>query len=89
MKDEHTGNTVAGLTPRQKQVLDYLKESIELNGYAPSYREMAHDIGVVPSAAHRIVRSLEERGHLKRGGSHQFRTITLTDRKCPHCGEQL
>ena len=29
------------LTKRQKEVLDYVTQFIELHGYAPSYREIA------------------------------------------------
>ncbi len=51
------------LTKKQKQVLDYITEFIQLNGYAPSYREIAEYFGLSSTATvHDHVRALEDKG---------------------------
>ncbi len=51
------------LTKKQKQMLDYITEFIQLNGYAPSYREIAEYFGLSSTATvHDHVRALEDKG---------------------------
>jgi repressor LexA len=51
------------LTKKQKQILDYITEFIQLNGYAPSYREIAEYFGLSSTATvHDHVRALEDKG---------------------------
>lgn len=51
------------LTKKQKQILDYLTEFIQTNGYAPSYREIAEYFGLSSTATvHEHVKSLEDKG---------------------------
>lgn len=51
------------LTKKQKQILDYVTEFIQLNGYAPSYREIAEYFGLSSTATvHDHVRALEDKG---------------------------
>lgn len=55
------------LTKRQKEVLDYISQSIELNGYAPSYREIAEafSLGSVATVADHV-ETLVAKGLLKK-----------------------
>ncbi len=51
------------LTKKQKQILDYVTEFIQLNGYAPSYREIAEYFGLSSTATvHDHIRALEDKG---------------------------
>lgn len=51
------------LTKKQKQMLDYITEFIQLNGYAPSYREIAEYFDLSSTATvHDHVRALEDKG---------------------------
>lgn len=55
------------LTPEQAQAKAYLVAFIEENSTAPTYREMADDMGLSStSMAHSMVVALEERGHVRR-----------------------
>lgn len=56
-----------GLTPRQKRVLNVIRDSIEQRGYPPSMREIGELVGLTSSSSvsHQL-RVLEEKGFLKR-----------------------
>jgi repressor LexA len=65
------------LTKRQKEVLDYVTQFIELHGYAPSYREIAayFKYGSVATVAEHI-ESLVGKGRLQKG-DNEARSIQL------------
>lgn len=65
------------LTKRQKEVLDYVTQYIELHGYAPSYREIASyfKYGSVATVAEHI-ESLVAKGMLQKG-DNEARSIQL------------
>ncbi len=69
------------LTKRQKEVLDYISEFIELHGYAPSYREIAEafKLGSVATIAEHI-ETLVEKGLLEKH-DNAARSITLVKPK--------
>lgn len=56
-----------GLTPRQRKVLEYLRESVETRGYPPSMREVGAAVGLAStsSVSHQL-RTLERLGFIKR-----------------------
>ncbi len=59
-----------GLTARQRQCLDYISAFITQHGWSPSYEEIAQHLGLQSrSGAHRVIKSLVERGHLRQLGS--------------------
>lgn len=65
------------LTKRQKEVLDYVTQFIEIHGYAPSYREIAAHFGygsVATVAEH--IDSLVAKGMLQKG-DNEARSIQL------------
>lgn len=69
----------AGLTPRMAQLLDILRRSIEANGCAPSYAEMAEAMGLSSrGAVAGMVDRLEDRGFVRRLAG-QARTITIVE----------
>lgn len=54
-----------GLTPRQAQLLQYLRSRAG-EPVSPTYREMAKAVGEnSTSGVHRLVHALEKRGHVK------------------------
>ena len=56
------------LTRRQKQVLDFIAQSVEANGYSPSYQEIAVGLGLASLATvHKHILALETKHYLKRG----------------------
>src|SRR4029078_5270766 len=58
---------VDGLTPRQRRILEVIKEAVESRGYPPSIREMGEAVGLASSSsvAHQL-KVLEQNGFLRR-----------------------
>jgi repressor LexA len=55
------------LTPRQKEVLDFLVRFIEQHGYSPSFEEIASGVALASLATvHKHITALEQKGYLKR-----------------------
>lgn len=58
------------LTPKQKEVLDFIVSFINEQGYPPSFREIASGLQLAsPSTVHVHIQALRERGYLRGGGS--------------------
>ncbi|SNQ49052.1 LexA repressor [Frankia canadensis] len=57
----------AGLTPRQRKVLEVIRAAVERRGYPPSVREIGEAVGLTStsSVAHQL-KVLEEKGYLRR-----------------------
>lgn len=66
------------LTKRQKEILDYIRSFIDENGYAPSYREIAHyfEFSSTGTIAE-YISILEEKGYLTKEAM-EARAIQLT-----------
>ena len=56
-----------GLTPRQRRVLEVIRDSVERRGYPPSMREIGEAVGLTStsSVAHQLT-TLEKKGFLRR-----------------------
>ena len=55
------------LTKRQKEVLDFIADFVEENGYSPSYEEVAQALGLASLATvHKHIQALESRKYLQR-----------------------
>lgn len=66
------------LTKRQKQVLDFIAEFVDENGYCPSYEEIARGLDLASLATvHKHISVLEGKSYLKRG-FNQSRSLELT-----------
>ncbi len=56
-----------GLTPRQEQVLEFIRESVRVNGYPPTVREICAGLELSsPSTVHAHLANLERLGLIKR-----------------------
>ncbi len=56
------------LTKRQKQVMDFIANFVEDNGYSPSYEEIARGLSLASLATvHKHIQALETKSYLKRG----------------------
>ncbi len=57
----------SGLTPRQRRVLEVIRDCVERRGYPPSMREIGEAVGLTStsSVAHQLT-SLERKGFLRR-----------------------
>lgn len=57
----------AGLTPRQRKVLEVIRDWVERHGYPPSVREIGDAVGLTStSSVHHQLRTLERKGYLRR-----------------------
>ncbi len=55
------------LTPRQRQVLEFLKEYISERGYPPTLREIARELGIKwTKGVEKHLQALEKKGYIKR-----------------------
>lgn len=67
------------LSPKQKEVLDFIIDFINDRGYAPSFREIADGLNLAsPSTVHVHIQALRSRGFLKAGGA--ARELEPTDK---------
>lgn len=53
------------LTPKQQEVLDYLKGYIKEHGIAPSRQEIADNFGFHPTGALSHLKALEKKGYIE------------------------
>jgi repressor LexA len=55
------------LTKRQKEVLDFIADFVDENGYSPSYEELAQGLHLASLATvHKHIQALESRNYLRR-----------------------
>jgi repressor LexA len=66
------------LTPKQKEVFDYIAQTVAAQGYPPSVREICAAVGLKsPSTVHAHLTALERAGLITRDAG-KTRAITLT-----------
>jgi repressor LexA len=70
-----------GLTPRQRRVLETIRDAVERRGYPPSMREIGEAVGLTsPSSVAHQLTALEKKGYLRRDPNRP-RAIEVTS---PH-----
>jgi len=57
------------LTPRQKEIFNFVKAFIKERGYPPSVREIGEHFDIYPRAVFDHLKALEKKGYLKRRSS--------------------
>lgn len=68
------------LTRRQKQVLDFIVNFVDENGYSPSYDEIARGLDLASLATvHKHITALTTKGYVKRG-VNQSRSLDVSPR---------
>ncbi|MGD7731402.1 transcriptional repressor LexA [Propionibacteriaceae bacterium G57] len=56
-----------GLTPRQRRILEVIRDAVAAHGYPPSIREMGEAVGLAsPSSVSHQLKTLETKGFLRR-----------------------
>lgn len=66
------------LTPRQKELIEYIDKIISEKGIAPTEREIGHQFKISPSTTHEHLASLQQKGYL--GKAHgRARGIQIPD----------
>jgi repressor LexA len=75
------------LTRRQKEILDFIKGFIDLNGYSPSMEEIAAHFRISSlNAVYKHLEALKARGYVRRD-ANRARSIELADQ--PGAGSRL
>ena len=85
-----------GLTPRQRKVLEVIRDWVERFGYPPSVREIGDAVGLTStSSVHHQLRTLERKGYLRRD-PHRTRAVdvrgpddTVADEQDVTAGDQV
>lgn len=68
------------MTKRQRDLLLFIQSYSKKNGFCPSFDEMREALGLrSKSGVHRLIKSLEERGHIT-SLYHRARSIELVTR---------
>ena len=58
------------LTPRQRQILEYIRREVKIKNYPPSVREIGEAVGLSSSSTvHAHLAKLEEKGFIRRDPS--------------------
>ena len=74
------GNKIE-LNKREKDILEYIEEQVNVNGYPPSVREIGKAVGLSSTATvHTYLAKLEEKGYIKKE-SQKGRTLKLLKTK--------
>ncbi len=68
------------LTPKQKQILEYIKKCLKKNKYSPSLEEIGKHFKLAKSTVHEHVETLKEKGYLNKT-DYQARAIELPKNK--------
>ncbi len=71
------------LTERQREILDFIRETLEKRGVSPTHREICERFGYSSyGTAHKHLKLLEQKGYLRRHWN-QKRGVELTDLATP------
>jgi repressor LexA len=81
---EEGGTTVQELTGKQAQVLAYIQQRLQRAGQAPSYRQIAAQLGVTVRTAYQHVQALERKGVLAMDRRHHG--LRLAEEHLPPSG---
>lgn len=71
------------ITPRQKEILDFIQDYVDFNGYPPTYREIGKKFNIVSTfGVKRHIDALVKKGYLNTE-SHTSRTLSLVVNNSP------
>jgi repressor LexA len=77
------------LTPRQKEILEFIARFLEKRGYAPSLKEIGSEFGLSsPATVHKHLSALESRGRIRRSRGRR-RFLELVPAEAPPAGVEL
>lgn len=69
----------SGLTPRQLDLLEYVRGFVEREGHPPTYDQMALTLNTSKSFAHKLASGLIERGYARRLPNHARSLVLIED----------
>ena len=68
------------LTPKRKQIFEYIKKYTKTKGYSPTQKEIGKHFGLVKSTVHQYIEALKEKGYLNKL-KNQARAIEIIENK--------
>ena len=68
------------VTPRQMQILKFIRDYRRENGYSPSLQEIGDQLDLTKVTVYEHVCALVEGGLLRRGAKHTARSLELTEK---------
>ncbi len=68
------------ITPRQMQILTYIRDFRREHGYSPTLQEMGDALGLTKVTVFEHVGALERKGLLKRGAKHSARSLRVSSK---------
>jgi repressor LexA len=78
------------ITRRQKEVLDFISNFVQRNGYSPSFEEIAHGLNLRSLATvHKHITNLHQKGLLQRAQNRSRSIDVLPPRAKSRPGERL
>lgn len=77
------------MTPRQRDVLEFVSGSIRRYGYAPSQREIARGLGMAVGHVNNVIGELVRDGALIRHRRSHRGLELPPPAMCPHCGKPI
>ena len=76
----------ADLSPRQRKILEYIRETVDTRGYPPTVREIGENFGIKsPNGVMCHLKALEKKGLILRE-DHAARAIQLVHHRRPSQG---
>lgn len=66
-------------TPRQLQVLQFIRDFQRRHGYSPTMQEIGDHLGLTKVTAFEHVGALERKGLVRRGAKHSARSLQICD----------
>jgi repressor LexA len=66
------------VTPRQLQVLQFIRDFRKRSGYSPTMQEIGDRLGLTKVTVFEHVEALERKGLLSRGGKHRARSLQVS-----------
>ena len=69
------------LTPKQSQILKYIKKHIKEKDYSPTFAEIAKHFGLAKSTIHQHIEALKEKGYLNKLNNQARAIEIIEDRK--------
>ena len=72
---------VEKMSKTRKKVFDYIRDTIDQKGVAPSVREICRAVDVKSTSTVQYhIKALEEAGYIQRGDANQKRSLTISGR---------
>ena len=67
------------LTPRQRAIVDYIRDYVDVKGYAPTIQEIATWFGISKAGAGKHLEALQRKGAVRRD-RYVARSLRIVDR---------